>query len=209
MSTLAPAARPRRAAVWLLGVLFLLPLGGAFLLYYGSSWRPMGRTNHGELIEPAQPLPLLSLPEVQSSDSGVDDGARAPASPPDLLRGKWSLLYVGGGECDARCRDALYLMRQTHYGLGHLFTRVQRVFLITGGCCDRAWLAREQPDLIALRADAPAAAALLAPFPEAQRPGSIFIVDPRGNLMMRYGAGADPKGLREDLKKLLALSHIG
>ena len=41
------------------------------------------------------------------------------------------------------------------------------------------------------------------------RSTSIFIVDPRGNLMMRYDANADPKGLREDLKQLLELSHIG
>jgi hypothetical protein len=27
--------------------------------------------------------------------------------------------------------------------------------------------------------------------------------------MMRYDAHEDPKGLRDDLKKLLALSHIG
>ena len=40
-------------------------------------------------------------------------------------------------------------------------------------------------------------------------PRRIFMVDPRGNLMMRYDARDDPKGLRNDLKKLLTLSHIG
>ena len=38
---------------------------------------------------------------------------------------------------------------------------------------------------------------------------TIFIVDPLGNLMMRYDVRQDPKGLREDLKNLLELSHIG
>ena len=51
--------------------------------------------------------------------------------------------------------------------------------------------------------------ALLAQFPAEQRAASIFVVDPRGNLMMRYDAHDDPKGLRDDLKKLLTLSHIG
>jgi glutathione peroxidase-family protein len=37
----------------------------------------------------------------------------------------------------------------------------------------------------------------------------VFIVDPKGNLMMRYDAHAVPKGLHEDLQKLLNLSHIG
>ena len=41
------------------------------------------------------------------------------------------------------------------------------------------------------------------------RGGTIFIVDPLGNLMMRYDVRQDPKGLREDLKNLLELSHIG
>jgi hypothetical protein len=35
------------------------------------------------------------------------------------------------------------------------------------------------------------------------------VVDPLGNLMMRYDVRQDPKGLREDLAKLLELSHIG
>jgi len=82
--------------------------------------------------------------------------------------------------------------------------RVQRVFLAEAPCCDAAYLAREQPGLIVM----PAATTLLSSFPPPHA-GSVFIVDPDGNLMMRYDAAADPKGLREDLKKLLELSHIG
>ena len=37
----------------------------------------------------------------------------------------------------------------------------------------------------------------------------IFIVDPLGNLMMRFDARQEPKGLLSDLQKLLKLSHIG
>jgi len=33
--------------------------------------------------------------------------------------------------------------------------------------------------------------------------------DPLGNLMMRYDVADSPSGLRDDLKKLLELSHIG
>ena len=50
---------------------------------------------------------------------------------------------------------------------------------------------------------------MLALFPVAGRATQLFIVDPHGNLMMSYDARTDPKGLREDLKKLLNLSHIG
>ena len=43
--------------VALLAALFLIPLLAAFWMYYGADWRPAQRTNHGELILPARPLP--------------------------------------------------------------------------------------------------------------------------------------------------------
>jgi hypothetical protein len=186
MNTPAPDTHPKRP-VLLLGLLFLAPLLGAFVVYYGLGWRPSGRTNHGVLILPARTLP--------------------PSA--ELFSGKWSLVYVGRGDCDADCRDTLYFMRQTHLGLGHLMPRLQRVFLVSADCCDRDYLAREQPGLITLSADDAAGAALLAQFPPERRASTIFIVDPRGNVMMRYDAHQDPKGLRNDLQKLLELSHIG
>ncbi|HEY3730041.1 MAG TPA: hypothetical protein VGL28_02140 [Steroidobacteraceae bacterium] len=201
------AAPSRRALLLLVGLLFLLPLGFAFLLYYASGWRPSGHTNHGTLIAPARPLPPVALPQIIATGTAV--AAQAAISAPTVLQGRWSLLYIGGGECDAACREALYFMRQTYLGLGNQTTRLQRVFLITGHCCDADYLAREQPGLIALRADGPQAAALLAQFPDAGRASSIFIVDPLGNLMMRYDTHDQPRGLHDDLKKLLGLSHIG
>ena len=64
----------------------------------------------------------------------------------------------------------------------------------------RAWSLAQLPD--------PAVASVLAAFPPPLE-HTIFIVDPLGNLMMRYDVRQDPKGLREDLKNLLELSHIG
>ena len=203
MSTTAQATRPKRGTLLLLALLFFTPLLLAFAIYYGSAWRPTGRTNHGVLIEPARTLPPIALPQIAAS-SGGDSLAAA-----DVLTGKWSLVYVGSGDCDAGCRDTLYFMRQTHLGLANLIPRVQRVFLVTSGCCDRDYLAREQPNLITLNADGAAGSSLLAQFPAERRDSTIFVVDPRGNLMLRYDAHEDPKGLRNDLKKLLALSHIG
>jgi hypothetical protein len=197
-------------------VLFAAPLAVAFWLYYGSNWRPSLRTNHGQLIEPVVVLPRQALPSAL--------GASAPA--PVALRGKWSLVVIGAGEsgCDADCRGALVYARQTWLSLAELRDRVQRVLLAGAGCCDEAYLLREHEGLRVARAadaaaaatadapaDAPAgtaAAALLRAFPQPHR-GGIFIVDPLGNLMMRYDVRQDPKGLRVDLKKLLELSHIG
>jgi hypothetical protein len=207
MSAPAAATRPKRGVLLLLLLLFFAPLLLAFVLYYGSDWRPIGRTNHGVLIEPARTLPLVALPRVALAPDGAAGGDALAAA--DVLTGKWSLVYANSGDCDTDCRNTLYFMRQTHLGLANLAPRVQRVFLVTAACCDRDYLAREQPGLITLNAAGTAGAALLAQFPSERRSSSIFVVDPRGNLMLRYDAHDDPKGLRNDLKKLLALSHIG
>jgi hypothetical protein len=188
-----------------LAALFLLPLVIAFCTYYGTDWRPSAHLNHGQLIEPARPLPAVALPRVALERS-------TPAAPPATaspFRGQWSLVYVGGGDCDASCRESLYVMRQTRLGLNNDMTRVERVFLVSGRCCDRGFLAREHPGLEVLDASAPAAEALLALFPGEGREHTLFIVDPLGNLMMGYDARGNPHGLLEDLKKLLRLSHIG
>jgi hypothetical protein len=188
-----------------LAALFLLPLAMAFCTYYGTDWRPSGRLNHGELISPARPLPAVAVPRVS-----LEAGTRA--APPVTVtpfRGHWSLVYVGGGDCDATCREALYVMRQTRLGLNNDMTRVERVFLVSRGCCNRSWLAREHTGLVVLDASAPAAESLLALFPSQERAYTLFVVDPLGNLMMSYDARGNPHGLLEDLKKLLRLSHIG
>lgn len=164
--------------------MFFGPLLLASALYYVADWRPLGHTNHGALIDPPRPLPGT------------------------LFQGKWSLVYVGPGSCDAGCQHTLYYMRQTHLGLGRLYTRTQRVFLATAPCCERE-LSQRYPDLITVNASSDAMAPLLQNFPAAERASGIFVVDPRGNLMMRYDVNDPPRGLLDDLNHLLGLSSIG
>lgn len=198
----APVGRRSRAQVWIVVALFFAPLALAFLLYYGGGgWRPPGSTNHGELISPPRPLPNVALPTPGG----------APLAP-ETWHGKWTLLYVGDGRCDGRCRAALVLMRQTRLALNKDMTRVQRIFLATGDCCDRAYLDAEHPGLMLALADNAAGATLLAAFPDAPpaMDGVIYVIDPLGNLMMRHAPEPPPaEGLLEDLRKLLKLSHIG
>jgi cytochrome oxidase Cu insertion factor (SCO1/SenC/PrrC family) len=187
-----------------LAALFLVPLAAAFWLYYGGGgWRPRGATNQGELVTPPRTLPSL--------DFAGADGQRIPG---DLLRDRWTLLYVGDGRCDARCEEVLHLTRQTRIALNKDSDRVRRVFLATGPCCEIGVPALEHPDLVvAIPTDAQLAAlAPLLPAPERlppDRAGRIYLVDPLGNLMMSYPATAPDKALLTDLRRLLRLSHIG
>lgn len=190
-----------RKQVWILIGVFFAPLMLAFLLYYGLGVRPPGSTNKGDLINPPVTLPEVALP-----------GAEDQKLPANILRGKWTMLFIGDGACDNRCREALTLMRQTRLALNDDMTRVQRLFLASGNCCDSNYLNQEQRGLLLGRIDNAEGQTLLETFPdgaEARTAGRIYLVDPLGNLMMKYEADAPQKALLEDLKKLLKLSHIG
>jgi len=63
--------------------------------------------------------------------------------------------------------------------------RVQRVFLVTGNCCDGRSSPGSIPDLLVVQAGGPEAAPLLAPFPAyadgpVGKAGRIYLVDPLG-----------------------------
>jgi len=200
MSATEPELRARNLrTLAMLAGLFLLPLLLAFCMYYGSDWRPAQRVNHGELIIPARPLPAVSLA------SALPPGSASPV----LFRHKWTLVYIGDGRCEPACRQALYQMRQTRLALNNEMTRVVRLFLVTGQCCAAEYLRREHPDLLVLDARGESAGQWLGTFPSESREQSLYIVDPLGNLLMRYDTRQNPRGLLEDFKKLLALSHIG
>lgn len=197
--------RQRRVLVGL-ALMFFAPLAVAFYLYYGPlDWRPGHRVNHGDLIDPPRPLPDVTLPTAGREDAGHTS--------PQWLKGKWTLLYVGDGQCAARCRETLYNSRQVRLALNREMDRVQRVFIAEGACCDRMFLETEHPDLITVLATADAAPLLdRLPTVDGIPPSHadrIYIIDPLGNLMMSFAPDAKPKGLLTDLKRLLNLSHVG
>jgi len=173
-----------------LAVLFFAPIALSFYLYYGhSSLQPLGKVNRGVLVQPPRGLPVGALP--------------APGA------GKWTLMIVTDGTCETLCRRQLYDTRQVRTALDRDMPRVQRMLVAIGDCCDAGFLTREHPDLAVVHAapDAPLLAALRV---DAAPPaGRIYVVDPLGNFMMWYASDAPPKGLLEDMKRLLKLSHIG
>ncbi len=200
--------------------MFFAPLALAFYLYYGKvSWHPGHRVNSGELVEPPRPLPALSLPLAGAN-------GLAGMTPPGFLRGKWTLLYLKSGRCEATCGRLLYETRQVRLALDREMNRVQRVFIEDADCCDLRALRESHPDLLIIRSsDADQRLRNLLPNTGDQResgssadakssreavlPDRVYLIDPLGNLMMFYAADANPKGMLEDMKRLLRLSSIG
>lgn len=190
-----PAKKGRRTLL-LLALVFLGPMAVAMVLYFtGFQWRPAGTTQNGVLFEPARPLPDVTMTLAGEPDAMA------------TLRGKWTLIYIGPGACDAGCRQALVELRQVRRALGRGMDRVQRLYLVTSGSADAGFLAAEHPGLGVLE-PGQGVEGVLGVVGEA-RPGEIFLADPLGNLVMRYPAGTGMKGIHGDLKHLLAISTIG
>jgi hypothetical protein len=187
--------RSSRRTLFILCALFLVPLASSFILYYGIGWRPAGGTNHGELLEPIRQLP----PDF----AGLLEGSGAqPRS--------WALAYVGDGRCDADCRRALVFARQTRLSLNKDMSRMNWGLLATANCCDLAYLDSEHKGIKVFEAgDEAGINALLDVLPPGDHRHFLFVVDPLGNIVMRYDVREAPRGLLDDLKKLLKLSHIG
>jgi cytochrome oxidase Cu insertion factor (SCO1/SenC/PrrC family) len=176
----------------LIGV-FVVPVVAAYLAYFG--WRPAGHSNYGDLTE---------VTPLQQTAGVAHDG-----TPLDLaaLRGKWLMVHVGPASCDAACAQQLYLMRQARIAQGKEQTRIERLWVLTDTRAVAPALLQEHPGLHVWR---PAEASFAEQFPAAQkRVDHIYLVDPLGNLMLRFPAQPDAKRMMKDLKLLLKASQIG
>jgi len=176
---------------------FVGPFVLAVLLYNsGSSLIPSSTTEHGLLI-----IPPRLLPELAFSSGSETEGSK-------LLRDKWSMLYFDSGACRELCQQSLIETRQVRRALGKEMSRVQRVLFVTQEMPDEAGLTSAHPDMVIFSTRQPGGQKLLNEVGEIAA-GDIFLVDPIGNLMMRYPTGTGMKGMHTDMKKLLKLSQIG
>lgn len=192
MSDATPAKRASRASLWLIVALTVAPVAASYLIFY--LWPPERTVNYGELLEPS-PLPDPPL--------ALADGAPFRLS---QLRGKWVLVSVDGGRCEARCETKLLYMRQLRLTQGKNRDRIERVWLVSDGAAPR-----EAPALAAEGTRvAQADAALLRVFPApGEASDHLYLVDPLGNLMMRFPRDPEPRLMIKDLSRLLKASQVG
>jgi hypothetical protein len=79
--------------------------------------------------------------------------------------------------------------------------RVVRAMLVAGDVAPA--LLAQHPDLIVVRV----AANVLAQLPGG--PDALYVIDPLGNLVLRYPEDPDIRGIANDLTRLLKASRIG
>jgi len=180
-----------RVKLVLVMALFAAPIAASFLAYRFAHRAPTA--NHGELL----------LPPAQVGHAALERPGGGTFSFA-AVGGRWVLVTADSGACAESCLAKLYLMRQVRLAMGRNADRLARVFIVDDG---------RDPD--------PAALAPYTGMEVVRKPpggagapgvgdrGHVYLVDPHGNVMMRWSAAADPKGIIRDLELLLRASQIG
>jgi cytochrome oxidase Cu insertion factor (SCO1/SenC/PrrC family) len=181
-------------------LIFIVPAVAAVLLY-ASGWHPSATVNHGELIVPARPVEDRLMQTI--------DGKPVKFSE---LYGKWTMVYFDKAACPDECISRLYFMRQIHASQGKDYDRLQRVFIVTDAAAAENLMPKlaDYPDMKVWTATKAELSLLSRNFGlDAQADGTernVFLMDPQGNLMMRYKPGIEPAGMRKDIERLLKYS---
>lgn len=189
------------------------PLIASYFMYYVV--KPKGGvTNYGALIDPRlHPIPPMASTTLDGKPATLDD-----------YKGKWIMLKVGPSECLRECQDQLFAMRQLRTMQGKAMERIERVWLITDDQPLDTLLMRVNDGTRMLRAPAAVIDKWL-PLEQGAGAGAaatadkasdhVYLIDPLGNLMMRFPKGAvssDTEKVRKvhkDIAKLLKASAIG
>lgn len=147
---------------------------------------PGAPANYGTLLSPQQ----VQLPR------------------PGVLKGKWVLVQFDAAQCSEACEHKLYFMRQVRRAMGREVGRVERLWLLTDE-------GQPRPEVLAAIEGTVVVPARVVPdaerrFPaEAAQTDHVFLVDPLGNVMMRFPKDPDPVRVIKDLQRVLRLSRFG
>ena len=180
------------------------PLLASYFMYYVVKPKG-GETNYGTLLDARQyPIPPMASRQLDGSPATLAD-----------YRGKWIMLKVGPSDCQQACQDQLFAMRQLRTMQGKAMERVERVWLITDEQPLETLLMRVNDGTHMLRAPAATVQKWL-PVEQGERAADyVYLIDPLGNLMMRFPKGAvssdtaKASKVHKDIAKLLKASAIG
>ena len=169
------------------------PVAISYFLFF-SGIRPAS-VNYGALME-VTPLQGSALNQADETIFRIRQ-----------LRGKWVLLSVGSSTCDEKCNKNLYYMRQVRTMQNAEKSRIERVWLIDDGePPQNLQLAEDYKGMFFINAKD---SMLLEELPAVESVRDhIYMIDPLGNLMMRFPKDPDPIQMAKDIKRLLKVSQI-
>lgn len=183
---------PRRKGRGRLQLLLILAIaiGPMFLasaMYQWRFWVPETRSYHGVLIGDGRTL--------------ADLGVQGEVEP------LWQILVTAPGECATDCQQLVYLARQIQIGLNRETSRASHGLATAAPLASEydAMLKREYPQLGRHSLDMAAYGKAAQGATGAQ----LWLIDPHGNLVLRYDASSKGKAILDDLRYLLKISLIG
>lgn len=172
------------------------PVIASYFMYYVV--RPEGRRNYGELLTPQRPLPAITTVDLSGKPGELT-----------ALKNQWLLISVASASCDAACQQRLYFQRQLRESLGKEKGRFDRIWLVIDAAEVDARLKPALAEATVLRVPVDALAQWLPPAAGQRIEEHMYVVDPLGNLMMRFPANMDAAGAakaKRDLDRLLRAS---
>lgn len=171
----------------------------------------LGTANRGELVQPPRQLDDQALLSKSGATLKFAD-----------MEPRWSMLIpAAGGRCDEACEKSLYVTRQIQVAMGKHFNRLRRFYieeehtgdteLVVSQLSDgrpvppaggfSEYLATEHRGLQALTVSVTGYIALFAEY--SSDPGTWYLADPGGWIMMSYNEQTPYKDVITDLKFLI------
>lgn len=195
-----PKSYQRLTLIGLFAIFFVPILVAWWMNTHPDYWRPSATINEGTLVVPTRPVFSAGLNHVDGS-----------AYATEFFGNGWTLVLVDFSACGDACESQLIKMRQARLALGKEMGRVQRLYAAVNmpGAARVAELRRAHPGLEI----AQASQRWLNPFElattESGEVSGMYLVDPEGRLMMRYGENTSAEEILKDLERLLKVSKIG
>ena len=185
---------------WFVVLSFVVPVVAAYALYF-MGVKPPASSNKGELLSPVVDIESFSF----------NDDNNQPISRDDITMRKWHMIYFAGATCDEACNQMLYKMRQINIAMGKYAPRLRRllVHLEQPGEEFQALIEKEYPDARHANANSQTIEVALQDIGPQYRSNEVYIMDPNGNVMLRFTQDQSYKDLMHDLKILFKVSQIG
>lgn len=185
--------------IWILSLLIAIIVGPmlfAWVLVQKNEKIQFKLNHHGDLISP---LPTLKA------------FAKTDFSP---YQGKWLMMIVTPTQCDTSQTHWFYQLHQMKIALGKNASRLEQVFVSlspeAATSCETSF--QNYTDVASLMIAEDQFVTHLGAYSQSikrEQYGELFLVDPKGHIMMHYDANVPVKDVLTDVKRLLRVSKIG
>lgn len=199
-----------------LTLIFLIPILLSWYLYYQKDTLGEKTLNYGKLIQPPFPIATFHIYNQKGQLLQNQFNPQKLAQTIPTTNRKWLLLLLAPANCPQNCQRTLYMMRQLRLATGAQMNRIERAVLTFHQ-------AKNEPKLNQLLKNRYPGTQYLytskktfdqiiqqrVKQPYATTMGTVYLVDPLGNIVLSYHPKTNPMHMFKDIERLLKVSQIG